>query len=148
MTTQPFQNDSNPMNICQLKIFFSGSVIKKVGNQQTLYVGFSKRKHSMAPVVKVSVVLLTETSILSHLKMHVAISQCSLSPSTSPNPRPKQEKLVSSSTPPQIFSHSLATVTLKQAEKLMRSLQLMPSTSSFLAQVLFIIISHQLLRKR
>lgn len=36
-------------------------------------VGFSKRKHSMAPVVKVSVVLLTETSVFSHLTMHMAM---------------------------------------------------------------------------
>lgn len=28
----------------------------------------------MAPVVKVSVVLLTETSVFSHLKMHVAMA--------------------------------------------------------------------------
>lgn len=104
----------------------------------------------MAPVGKVSVVLLTETSILSHLKMHVAISQCPLSPSNPQVPhqskRKKNQFLLPH--PPQIFSHSLTTVILKQAEKLMRSLQLMPPTSSFLAQVLFIIISQQLLRKR
>lgn len=101
----------------------------------------------MAPVVKVSVVLLTETSVFSHLKIHVAMANALFSPPPQVPPK-KQEKLVSSSTPPQIFSHSLTTVILEQARRLVHSLQPMPPTSSFLAQVLFINISHQLLRKR
>lgn len=69
----------------------------------------------MAPVVKVSVVLLTETSVFSHLTMHMAMPNDLSSPPT-PGPPTKQEKLISSSPPPQIFSHSLTTVILKQAE--------------------------------
>lgn len=66
----------------------------------------------MAPVVKESVVVLTETS---HLKIHVAMANALFSPPP-PSPATNQEKLVSSSTPPQMFSHSLTTVILKQAE--------------------------------
>lgn len=69
----------------------------------------------MAPVVKESAVVLTETSVSSHLKIHVAMANALFSPPP-PSPATNQEKLVSSSTPPQMFSHSLTTVILKQAE--------------------------------
>lgn len=50
------------------------------------YIGFSKRKHSVAPVVKVSVVLLTATSVFSHLKMDVAMANALCSPPTIKSP--------------------------------------------------------------
>lgn len=43
----------------------------------------------MAPVVKVSVVLLTETSVFSHLKTHVAMANALFSP---PPQVPQQSK--------------------------------------------------------
>lgn len=40
----------------------------------------------MAPVAKVSVVLLTETSVFSHLKMHVAMANALFSSPTPKSP--------------------------------------------------------------
>lgn len=95
----------------------------------------------MAPVVKVSVVLLTETNVFSHLKIHMAMANALFSrpPQVS---QKKQEKLVSSSTPPQIFSPSLTTVILEQAESwcilFSRCLQLLHSWLKFYSLILVI----------
>lgn len=47
----------------------------------------------MAPVVKVSVVLLTETSVFSHLKIHVAMANALFSPP--PQVPPKKARKIS-----------------------------------------------------
>lgn len=94
----------------------------------------------MAPVVKVSVVLLTETSFQSSEDTR-GHGQCPLF-SPTPSPPTKQEKLVSSSTPPQIFSHSLTTVILELAEGwcilFSRCLQLLHSWLKFYSLILVI----------